>query len=169
MRNKLLLLVTIISLVFTMVTPTALAADRDPFEGFPIIDFDETTATGYSTSSGYLTSSGVNKVYTFNNVDFGDYEVTGVTLGIATPPEYAGSDVKLYLDSTSSTPIATFKVQGGSWFSDSVKPDVGANRILLESHRLYNFIDLDEDFNKYKLLILPDSWQFNKKLKAKVE
>ena len=74
-------------------------------------------------------------------------------------------------DAKAVTDIAVLstEIKGGAWFSDDVKPDVGANRILLESHRLYNFIDLDEDFNKYKLLILPDSWQFNKKLKAKVE
>lgn len=65
--------------------------------------------------------------------------------------------------------VLSTEVQGGSWFSDSVKPDVGANRILFETHRLYNFIDLEEDFNKYKLLILPDSWRFDDNLKQKVD
>lgn len=65
--------------------------------------------------------------------------------------------------------VLSTEVKGGSWYSDEVKPDIGANRILLESHRLYNFIDLEEDFNKYKLLILPDSWTFNAELKAKVD
>lgn len=65
--------------------------------------------------------------------------------------------------------VLSTEVKGGSWYSDEVKPDVGANRILLETHRLYNFIDLEEDFNKYKLLILPDSWRFNAELKAKVD
>lgn len=65
--------------------------------------------------------------------------------------------------------VLSTEVQGGSWYSDSVKPDVGANRILLETHRLYNFIDLEEDFNKYRLLILPDHWRFDAQLKAKVE
>lgn len=35
-------------------------------------------------------------------------------------------------------------------------PDDGANRILLEGHYLYNIIDPEEEFEKYKLLILPD-------------
>lgn len=65
--------------------------------------------------------------------------------------------------------VLSTEVMGGAWHSDSVKPDIGANRILLESHRLYNFIDLEEDFNKYKLLILPDSWTFDETLKAKVQ
>ena len=48
------------------------------------------------------------------------------------------------------------------------KADTGANRILLETNRLYNFIDLDEDFTKYKMLILPDIWKFDDALKTKI-
>ena len=65
--------------------------------------------------------------------------------------------------------VLSTEIKGGRWYSDEVKPDIGANRILLETHRLYNFIDLEEDFNKYKLLILPDSWQLDSALKAKVD
>ena len=36
------------------------------------------------------------------------------------------------------------------------KPDTGANRMLLEKKYLYNFIDLNADLSKYKMLILPD-------------
>ncbi len=48
------------------------------------------------------------------------------------------------------------------------KADTGANRILLETNRLYNFIDLDEDFTGYKMLILPDIWKIDDELKAKL-
>ena len=37
-----------------------------------------------------------------------------------------------------------------------VKADIGANRMLLENHFLYNFIDEKADISDYKLLILPD-------------
>lgn len=37
-----------------------------------------------------------------------------------------------------------------------VKADTGANRMLLENHLLYNFVDEASDFSAYKLLILPD-------------
>ena len=47
--------------------------------------------------------------------------------------------------------------------------DAGANRILLETNRLYDFIDLDEDFTKYKMLILPDIWVFDEKIKSKID
>ncbi len=36
------------------------------------------------------------------------------------------------------------------------KPDIGANRMLLENNFLYNFIDGTMDFSPYKMLILPD-------------
>lgn len=52
---------------------------------------------------------------------------------------------------------------------DAEQADIGANRILLETKRLYNAIDIDEDFSKYKLLILPDFHKFDEKLKAKIE
>ena len=51
-----------------------------------------------------------------------------------------------------------------------VKADTGANRMLLESNYLYNFIDETMDISIYKLLVLPDvqgvSDEFIKKVKA---
>ena len=34
--------------------------------------------------------------------------------------------------------------------------DIGANRMLLETNRLYNFVDGEADFSPYKILVLPD-------------
>ncbi len=42
--------------------------------------------------------------------------------------------------------------------------DVGANRIMLEGKYLYRFIDLQEDFSKFKLLILPDTIELSEEL-----
>ena len=42
--------------------------------------------------------------------------------------------------------------------------DVGANRIMLEGKYLYRFIDLQEDFSKFKLLILPDTIELTEEL-----
>ena len=51
-----------------------------------------------------------------------------------------------------------------------IHQDIGANRMMLEGHYLYNVIDPEEDFSKYKLLILPDnitvSGAFKDKLNA---
>ncbi len=47
--------------------------------------------------------------------------------------------------------------------------DVGANRILLEKKYLYDFIDLNGDFGKYKLLILPDTVKVDSPLKERLQ
>ncbi len=47
--------------------------------------------------------------------------------------------------------------------------DIGANRMLLENHYLYNFVDGNADFSKYKLLILPDIVSFTDELLEKVK
>ncbi|MBQ9099080.1 MAG: beta-galactosidase trimerization domain-containing protein [Clostridia bacterium] len=45
---------------------------------------------------------------------------------------------------------------------------VGANRMLLEGHYLYNVIDSDADFSAYRLLILPDTVILKGELREKV-
>lgn len=51
--------------------------------------------------------------------------------------------------------------------------DFGAVRVLNEGHYLYNFIDAEEDFSRYKLIILPDKIELDdfleEKLKSAVE
>ncbi len=44
----------------------------------------------------------------------------------------------------------------------------GCARILLESHYLFDMLDLEADFNKYKLLILPDNCTLDSKIAKKV-
>lgn len=46
--------------------------------------------------------------------------------------------------------------------------DIGANRILLETKRLYNVIDTENDFDCYKMLILPDNCRLDKSLAEKI-
>lgn len=47
--------------------------------------------------------------------------------------------------------------------------DVGCSRILLEGKYLFNCIDTEEDFGKYKLIILPDLEVCDKKLADKLK
>lgn len=47
--------------------------------------------------------------------------------------------------------------------------DIGAVRILLEGKYLFNVIDLEEDFSKYKVIILPDRVRINDILKKKLD
>ncbi|GAA6406582.1 hypothetical protein K040078D81_06990 [Blautia hominis] len=46
--------------------------------------------------------------------------------------------------------------------------DIGANRALLEGNYLYSFIDCEEDFSKYRLLILPDTIRLDEVLNEKL-
>ncbi len=39
----------------------------------------------------------------------------------------------------------------------NIRQDLGANRILLEGHYLYNILDPEADFSGYRIIILPDS------------
>lgn len=50
-----------------------------------------------------------------------------------------------------------------------VKADTGANRMLLESNYLYDFIDETMDISKYKLLILPDVEGISDEMTEKVK
>ena len=67
--------------------------------------------------------------------------------------------------------IAVLSVEsmGANRNTGKQKADIGANRILLETKRLYNFIDIDADFSNYKLIIMPDYIRFNEALKAKTQ
>lgn len=47
--------------------------------------------------------------------------------------------------------------------------DIGAGRVLLEGHFLFDVIDLEADFNQYRLLILPDDVTVTCALKARLD
>jgi len=63
--------------------------------------------------------------------------------------------------------IGVFTVESAENYFDGIKAtdtqfirtgvtDAGCTRVLLEGHYLFNAIDADEDFSKYKLIVLPD-------------
>lgn len=47
--------------------------------------------------------------------------------------------------------------------------DTGACRILLESHILFDVIDAEMDFSKYRMLVLPDDVSINQNLRKKLD
>jgi hypothetical protein len=47
--------------------------------------------------------------------------------------------------------------------------DIGVTRILLESHILFDIIDVEMDFSKYKMLILPDDVIIDDELKKQLD
>ena len=50
-----------------------------------------------------------------------------------------------------------------------VSGDIGAARIMLEGNYLFDVLDTEADFNKYKVIVLPDNIVCNSKLKKKLE
>jgi hypothetical protein len=48
-------------------------------------------------------------------------------------------------------------------------PDTGAGRILLEGHFLFDIIDRQCDFDKYKMLVLPDIITVDAELKSRID
>ncbi len=51
----------------------------------------------------------------------------------------------------------------------NAKGDIGANRIMLEGKFTYDILDLQSNFNKYKLIILPDTISITSDLKKKLD
>lgn len=49
------------------------------------------------------------------------------------------------------------------------KSDTGCARILLEGHYLFNYVDIEEDFLKYKVIILPDNIMIDEFLEEKIK
>lgn len=47
--------------------------------------------------------------------------------------------------------------------------DIGSSRILLEGHFLFDVIDKNSDFSRYKLLILPDDYKLDRQTKTKLD
>ncbi len=56
-------------------------------------------------------------------------------------------------------------VGAGEGHGNTGKTDAGAVRILLEGKYLFDVIDTEEDFNKYKVIILPDRVRISDELK----
>ncbi len=65
--------------------------------------------------------------------------------------------------------VLSVEAMGIDRYSDEGRADFGANRILLETKKLYDFIDREEDFSKYKLIIMPDYVIFDSELAEKTK
>ena len=71
-------------------------------------------------------------------------------------------------NATNVADVAVFSVEGNGGRRNSPS-DTGAARILLEGKFLFDVVDEIDDFNKYKLLILPDKITVTPGLKVKLE
>lgn len=65
--------------------------------------------------------------------------------------------------------ISDARVMGAHIADRDIKADTGCSRILLEAQIMFDIIDTKSDFNKYKLLIIPDDGRMNETLAIKVQ
>lgn len=81
-----------------------------------------------------------------------------------------------WLDKVSSVAdIALFSNEAAyTYYNEENTADIvpvstaGATRILLEGHYLFDVVDFESDFDKYKVIILPDSIRLDSKFKEKL-
>jgi len=123
--------------------------------------------TALSLANGARCSIG-DQLHPEGRMDPATYRLIGAAYEEVARKEAWCSDVRNVADvGLLSVEAATDAGEGGRESND--KPDVGAVRILLESHILFDVLDLASDFGSYKVIILPDRVTVNEQLAAKLD
>jgi len=110
-------------------------------------------------------SSVGDQLHPLGNMDMSTYKLIGAAYSELKEKEpwlkdtHAMSDVALL--SSEAVGVAAGK-------NISRTADIGANRMLLEGKYLYSVIDTEEDFSKYKLLVMPDCGRVTSAVAAKL-
>ena len=115
--------------------------------------------TSLSLANGAKCSVG-DQLHPLGKFDKATYELIGKAYELVEKKEPWCHDV------TAVTDVAVFTTYTDREAVDC--PDIGANRMLLEGHYLYNIIDNECDFSDYKAVIFPDRVMFDEKLTEKV-
>ena len=94
-----------------------------------------------------------DQMHPYAFMDEATYESIGIAYGEAEAVEEYCYGVK---------PVADIAVLMAESYASNIKAtdhiaDIGACRMLLESHKLFDCIDQDCDFDRYKLIIVPDA------------
>ncbi|MEE8578031.1 MAG: alpha-amylase family protein, partial [candidate division Zixibacteria bacterium] len=108
-----------------------------------------------------------DQLHPSGEMDMSTYKLIGSAYAEVEAKEPWCEDVENVADIglLSSAAVNTFEQGGGN---DNAA-DTGAGRILLEGHFLFDVLDAEMDFSKYKVLILPDEVIINDSLKAKLD
>lgn len=103
-----------------------------------------------------------DQLHPIGELDRSTYEIIGKAYEEVAKKEPWCDDVENYAD------IALLSAASVNGTRMAEESDVGATRILLEGHFLFDVIDSEMDFSRYKLLILPDCVQLTPSLKEKI-
>lgn len=117
--------------------------------------------TSLSLANGAKCSIG-DQLHPLGKFEKATYRLIGKAYSQVELKEPWCSDVKAVTDVAVYTTYIDNKSRTNS-------PDIGANRILLEGHYLYNIIDSECDFSDYKVIIFPDCVEFDESLSQKVK
>ncbi len=121
--------------------------------------------TGLSLAFGAKCSIG-DQLHPLGQMDLGTYQLIGAAYSEVEQKEAWCEDAVNCFDiGILSEEAVNARVSN----RDEVRhADIGANRMLLEGKLLYRFLDTYEDFNQYKLIILPDRIQLDEALQNKL-
>jgi len=121
--------------------------------------------TALSIANGAKCSIG-DQLHPEGLMDEATYQLIGAAYSEVEKKEKWCNDVKSIADIAllSLDAVGTYG-DGEGQMALTGKSDSGAARILLEGKFLFDVIDLEEDFNKYKVVILPDGVRINEALK----
>ena len=132
-------------------------------------------ALKYETSLCLANGAGCSigdQLHPLGMMDKATYRLIGEAYADVEKKEPYCQDVRRVADIGVLSSEACKAIDAGLLNSNSY-PDIGANRMLTEGHYLYEFIDMEADFSRYKILVLPDDiqavGQLEDKLKAFVK
>ena len=115
--------------------------------------------TSLSLAYGAKCSIG-DQLHPLGFFDHSTYQMIGKAYSLVEQKEEYCRDVDAVADIALYTAYVSRK--------DETCPDIGANRMLLEGHYLFDIIDNEIDFKKYKLIIFPDRITFDDALTKRV-
>ncbi|MBR5818227.1 MAG: beta-galactosidase trimerization domain-containing protein, partial [Clostridia bacterium] len=117
-----------------------------------------------SLANGAKCSIG-DQMHPYGFLDDATYELIGVAYAEAEAVEEYCYDIETVAD------VAILSAEAlGILTEHRGNPcDTGANRIMLEGKYLYDIIDTESDFGKYKLIILPDLIKIDERIEGKLK
>lgn len=125
--------------------------------------------TALNIANGAKCSVG-DQLHPEGNMDEATYELIGAAYSEVEKREKWCTDVKNVADiALLSLEAVGIKGNCEGQMADTGNSDSGAVRMLLEGKFLFDVIDLQEDFSKYKVIILPDSVRISEDLKILLE
>ena len=128
--------------------------------------FKHPNALRYETALSVANGAGCSigdQLHPLGNMDMATYKLIGSAYSEieVKEPWLKGfdnvTDIAVLSNEAISNYYSSSKKLNQTFATKIGKSDTGCSRILLEGKYLFNYIDMEEDFSKYKVIILPDN------------